>query len=165
MAATSLGGLDAEELAAAIRPLWEDAGPLVARLVGRPVASWEEHVALSEAEIGKMSNAERARLLNAHPRIGAPPAALASRSALSLGEQGGAAGAEPAVLAELDVLNDLYETKFGFPFVEWVAGRSRREMVTVLQRRLRGDGETELAAGCGALVAIARDRLARLSSR
>jgi OHCU decarboxylase len=147
-----------------MRPLWEEAGPLVNRLVGRPVAHWDEHIDLGEQEIAKMSRSERVALLAAHPRIGTPPAALATRSALSHGEQGGARGAEPEVLAALDALNERYEARFGFPFVEWVAGRSRRDMVDAIEARLAGDPEDELAAGCAALVAIARDRLRRLAA-
>lgn len=157
----SLGHLDRPQLAAALRPVWEDAGPLVDRLVGRPVTSWAASIDAAEVAIAAMPDTERAALLNAHPRIGAAPADLARRSTISLREQGGAA-ADPAVLRRLDSLNDRYEARFGFPFVEWVNGRSRADMIPVLEARLERDAPTELAAGCAALVAIARDRLRRL---
>jgi 2-oxo-4-hydroxy-4-carboxy--5-ureidoimidazoline (OHCU) decarboxylase len=64
-------------------------------------------------------------------------------------------------MARLDGLNDAYESRFGFPFVEWVAGRPKAAIVAVLEARLQRDRDTELAAGCEALLAIARDRLAR----
>jgi OHCU decarboxylase len=160
--ATTLGALTSAQLGPALRPLWEDAGPLVGRLVGRPVDTWEQLIDLAETEIATMGDAERAELLNAHPRIGASPASLAARSTLSHGEQGGTAGADPEVLARLDALNDRYQARFGFPFVEWVAGRSRRQMVGAIEARLGEDRDQELAAGCAALVAIARDRLSRL---
>jgi OHCU decarboxylase len=162
--ADHLKNLSRAELAAALRPLWEDAGPLAARLEGRPASSWEELIEMGEAEIAAMGDAERAELLAAHPRIGAPPDALAARSTQSLREQGGHAGADAGVLAELDALNQRYEDRFGFPFVEWVAGRSRRQMLPVIEARLQRDRDSELAAGCAALVAIARDRLARLTN-
>jgi 2-oxo-4-hydroxy-4-carboxy--5-ureidoimidazoline (OHCU) decarboxylase len=148
----------ARELAAAMRPLWEDAGPLVPLLVGVEVGSWAAHIDRAEQAIAAMDPATRAVLLRAHPRIGAPPVELARRSVTSLAEQGGAAE-EPAVLARLAAGNDAYEARFGFPFVEFVAGRSRRSIIAVLEDRLRRDRDTELAAGCEALVAIARDRL------
>jgi len=163
--ASTLASLAPAELALALRPLWEDAGPLVGRLVGRPVATWHELIDVAVGAIEVMGDAERAELLNAHPRIGAPPDALVRRSALSHREQGGAAGADPDVLAVLEVLNDRYEARFGFPFVEWVNGRSRQEMVTAIEARLGGDRQRELTAGCAALVAIARDRLSRLEPR
>jgi 2-oxo-4-hydroxy-4-carboxy--5-ureidoimidazoline (OHCU) decarboxylase len=158
----SLAALGRDELAAALRPLWEDAGPLVDRLAGRQFLSWQDLVDEAERQIGAMSVPERVALLAAHPRIGAPVVALAARSQISLAEQGGAAGAAPEVLAELDALNDRYEERFGFPFVAWVAGRSRREMTVVIEDRLGHDRATELAAGCAALVAIARDRLSTI---
>jgi 2-oxo-4-hydroxy-4-carboxy--5-ureidoimidazoline (OHCU) decarboxylase len=162
--APGLGALDRTALAAAMRPLWEDAGPLVDRLVGRQVTTWEEHVSAAEAEIDAMDDATRAELLGAHPRIGADPAALAARSPQSWSEQGGASATDPATLAALEAANDIYEERFGFAFVHWVAGRSKAEMLAVLRSRLERDRATELDAGCAALVAIARDRLARIRS-
>jgi 2-oxo-4-hydroxy-4-carboxy--5-ureidoimidazoline (OHCU) decarboxylase len=161
---TALAGLDRAGLAAALRPLWEDAGPLADRLVGRPAASWDDHLSVAEAEIAAMDAATQADLLRAHPRIGADPAVLAARSLLSFREQGGAASADPAILARLEELNDRYETTFGFPFVEWVAGRPKAVIAGVLEQRLIRSPDEERRAGCEALVAIARDRLQRLRS-
>lgn len=159
-----LGRLDPGALAAALRPLWEDAGPLVAALTGVDVASWDEHLDAAEAAVAAMDDTTRAALLAAHPRIGAAPADLAARSRASHREQGGDAAVDPATTAALDELNDRYERRFGFPFVEWVAGRPRAALVAVLTARLARDRATELDAGCAALVAIARDRLAHLRS-
>ncbi len=164
VAASTLGSLDSEALAAAIRPLWEDASPLVEHLVGRPVSSWGEHLDRAEAAIATMDDASRAVLLQAHPRIGAPPAELARRSVLSYREQSGATAAASGTAAVLDARNDEYEARFGFPFVEWVAGRPKDAIVAVIDRRIERDRRTELDAGCAALVAIARDRLSRLSA-
>lgn len=160
---STLATLDAERLAAAMRPLWEDAGPLAERLVGVEVASWDEHIERAAAAIAAMDDQTRAALLRAHPRIGTPPAELARRSATSLAEQG-RAGEDPAAIARLAVLNDAYEARFGFPFVEWVKGRSRADMIEVLEARSGRDRATELGAGCAALIAIARDRLCRLQA-
>jgi 2-oxo-4-hydroxy-4-carboxy-5-ureidoimidazoline decarboxylase len=160
--AVALGDLDCDELLSALRPLWEDAGPLADALLGRHVESWDEAVDAAEAAIGAMSDATRAELLRAHPRIGANAAELARRSAASWSEQGGDTATPEAVAQRLGELNDAYEAHFGFPFVEWVAGRSKAEMIPVLEARLGRDRATELSAGTAALVAIARDRLARL---
>ncbi len=164
VAATDLGGLDRAGLAAAMRPLWEDAGPLADRLVGRQVRTWEEHVDRAEAAIAEMDDVTRVALLGAHPRLGTDPVTLAARSRTSWAEQGGATPVDEVTRAALDARNEEYERRFGFPFVEWVAGRSRAEMVTVIDARLRRDRDCELDAGCAALVAVARDRLARIRS-
>jgi 2-oxo-4-hydroxy-4-carboxy--5-ureidoimidazoline (OHCU) decarboxylase len=156
--------LGPDELAVALRPLFEDAGPLVAYLEGRYFSSWEAVLAATREAISSMDDQERAALLSAHPRIGAPAATLAKRSQLSWAEQGGdRAGAGP-VPVRLGELNDLYEQRFGFPFLEWVAGRPLSAIVPVLERRLGRGRTTELTAGCAALVDIATDRLARLRS-
>jgi 2-oxo-4-hydroxy-4-carboxy--5-ureidoimidazoline (OHCU) decarboxylase len=162
--ATTLGRLDRPALARAMRPLWEDAGPLVDRLVGVEVTTWEDHVRRAEAEIAGMDEATRAALLGAHPRIGADPGALAALSPQSWAEQGGDAATDADALSTLEARNDEYEARFGFPFVEWVAGRSKAEMIPVIEVRLKHERADELEAGCAALVAIARDRLARIRS-
>jgi 2-oxo-4-hydroxy-4-carboxy--5-ureidoimidazoline (OHCU) decarboxylase len=162
--AGALGSLDPSSLAAALRPLWEDAGPLAERLVGRPVTTWCEHLTMAEAEIWAMDPATQAALLRAHPRIGADPTTLARRGTRSFVEQGGDRATDPAVLARLDELNSAYEDAYGFPFVEWVAGRPKEAIVSVLEQRSTRPLDVERRAGCQALVDIARDRLHQLRS-
>lgn len=109
-----------------------------------------------------MDQPTRADLLRAHPRIGDDPAALAGRSPLSYQEQGANQSRVPETTAILAALNDRYEARFGFPFVEWVAGRPPEAIVEVLERRLARHRSVQMEAGCIALVAIAQDRLRRL---
>jgi 2-oxo-4-hydroxy-4-carboxy--5-ureidoimidazoline (OHCU) decarboxylase len=104
-----------------------------------------------------MSEPERIAVLDAHPRIGADPASL---SILSRREQGGDA-ADAATLRELAQLNDAYEKKFGFRFVIFVAGRTKREIVPLLRARLANTREAELMAGLDEFLAISLDRLER----
>ena len=92
--------------------------------------------------------------LAAHPQIGAKH--LSARSA---GEQG--AHADPAVETELAYLNQVYEEKFGFRFVVFVAGRPKDQILEVLRLRLEHDREEELRTAAQELVAIARDRWER----
>ena len=90
---------------------------------------------------------DKAAALAAHPRIGEPSP-----------EQ---RGEDPAVLAELAYLNQVYEEKFGFRFVVFVNRRSRAELLPILQERLSRTREEELETGLRELVAIARDRWAK----
>jgi 2-oxo-4-hydroxy-4-carboxy--5-ureidoimidazoline (OHCU) decarboxylase len=108
---------------------------------------------LGEADevIAQLDDREKVAALNAHPAIGARN--LSERSAT---EQG--AGGHPAVLTELSYLNQVYEEKFGFRFVIFVDGRSKSEILEVLQQRLERTREEELETGLRELVAIARDR-------
>jgi hypothetical protein len=94
--------------------------------------------------IASLTEDERAAALAAHPRIGEPSP-----------EQ---RGEDPAVLAELAYLNQVYEEKFGFRFVIFVDRRSRAELLPVLQERLGRTREEELETGLEELVRIAEDR-------
>ncbi|HEU4942373.1 MAG TPA: 2-oxo-4-hydroxy-4-carboxy-5-ureidoimidazoline decarboxylase [Gaiellaceae bacterium] len=100
-----------------------------------------EEVALS------LDERDQAAALAQHPRIGEP----------SPEQRGG----DPAIITELAYLNQVYEEKFGFRFVVFVAGRSRAELLSVLRERLERTREEELETGMRELVAIARDRWQR----
>jgi len=129
--------------------------PLLAERVGEgggPAAV----IARARAAIQQMSEAERIAVLNAHPRIGAA-AGLSARSAAE--QSAGATDRE--TMRTLELLNAEYERTFGFRFVVFVDGRSRAEIVPVLQARLRRPRRDELATGIEEFLAIARDRLER----
>jgi 2-oxo-4-hydroxy-4-carboxy--5-ureidoimidazoline (OHCU) decarboxylase len=112
-------------------------------------------VARARSILDSMSDAERVAVLNAHPRIGA----TSGLSARSAAEQGGET--DPTTLRALELLNAEYERTFGFRFVVFVHGRSRAELVPVLQARLRRTRREELATGIEEFLAIARDRMER----
>ena len=123
------------------------------RLVER-LAELDDPLSRAEDVVATLSYDDKLEALNAHPAIGSKK--LSSRSAA---EQG--ADADPAVLAELERLNQAYEEKFGFRFVVFVAGRPKAEILEVLRSRIaRSEGE-ELDTGCQELIAIARDRWTR----
>jgi len=141
-----------KELAA----IFERAPSLAERVRGSDPASI---VASARSEIAQMPEPERIAVLNAHPRIGADPASL---SALSRREQSG--DADVATLRELAAMNDAYERRFGFRFVVFVAGRSKAQILPVMRDRLWRSRGDELATGIEEFLAIARDRLERITS-
>jgi len=106
---------------------------------------------VAEQVAAELSEAEKLEALNAHPAIGARN--LSPRSAA---EQG--AEADAATLTELAYLNQVYEEKFGFRFVVFVARRPKAELVPVMHERLERTREEELETAMSELVAIARDR-------
>ena len=121
--------------AAAVAPLFEGArGSSVGwRWPGRS-DRLEALFARARAIAHAMPLDEQLELIDAHPRLGAPPATV---SALSFVEQGydrdaAARAAEAAerngrVAAELERLNAAYEARFGFRYCVFVAGgRARR---------------------------------------
>ena len=115
------------------------------------LAQREDPLENASEAIAELDEAEKLEVLNAHPAIGATH--LSERSAA---EQG--VNADPAVMTELAYLNQVYEEKFGFRFVVFVAGRPKVEILEVLQERLERTREEELETGLEELVAIARDR-------
>ena len=145
--------VDAPEL----QRVFERAPALVDRLAAEaPFGSADAVIARADALLAAMTERDRIAVLDAHPRIGADRRAL---SADSLREQG--SDEDSAVLRELAELNDDYERRFGFRFVVFVAGRSKAEIVPVLERRLERSREEELATGIAEFLAVARDRLTR----
>ena len=144
----------------ALRLLFEAAEPLANALETRkPYASYDDLLDQAETVLAELPEPEVIEVLNAHPRIGQRPA-----SQISFREQGyNREPDDPAVLDELARLNQAYELQFGFRFVVFVNGRSKAEIVPVLQGRLRQPREDELAAARQAIIAIARDRLKSLA--
>lgn len=138
--------LSADELA----ELFEGRTQLVERL-----AELDDPLSRAEEVLVTISHKDKVDALNAHPAVGQRKG-LSPRSAA---EQG--ADADPAVLAELVHLNQVYEQKFGFRFVVFVAGRQKTEILDVLRARIVRTKEDELDTGCRELIAIARDRWTR----
>ena len=111
-------------------------------------------------------------LVDAHPRLGAPPSSV---SAMSFREQGydrqatakladEAARERDRVAAELDRLNHEYEARFGFRYCVFVAGRSRADLLPDMVAALEGERVKELHRALDAVVDIAADRHRKASS-
>jgi 2-oxo-4-hydroxy-4-carboxy-5-ureidoimidazoline decarboxylase len=138
--------LSVEELA----ELFEARTTLVERL-----AELDDPLGRADEVLSQLSDEEKIEALAAHPAIG-QPTGLSPRSAEEQGTD-----SDPAVLSDLAYLNQVYEEKFGFRFVVFVAGRQKAEILEVLRGRIANTREEELDTGCRELVAIARDRWTR----
>lgn len=162
-APSGLGELTPDELATSLQPLWEGLAPwLAVRIAGRTFATWAQVIDACAIELASATDDELAALVALHPRLGGDRDALHRRSSTSFAEQAAGGGPSAEVLAAIAERNETYERRFGFPFVVWVAGRPLADIVAVFDERLGRDQQTELGAARHALVAIARDRLARL---
>lgn len=153
-----------EAFEALVAPLFEAAPGFIRRLRDRrPYGSWEALFRDADKIALRLPAAERIELIDAHPRIGAPPGSV---SALSFVEQGydqetasASAEAERARIgAELERLNAAYETRFGFRYVIFVAGRPRAQIVPLMEAALEADATAEEQRALLDVVAIARDR-------
>ena len=109
-----------------------------------------------------MPEAEQVELIDAHPRLGAPPGTV---SAMSYVEQGYDRGTGTVdVAAELERLNDAYEARHGFRYCVFVAGRSREALLPDMAAAIEADRTSELHRPLDAVVDIAIDRHAKLST-
>jgi 2-oxo-4-hydroxy-4-carboxy-5-ureidoimidazoline decarboxylase len=148
----------AEAFEAAVAPLFEGAPRFLARLAGaRPFESAAAMFERAREIAHSMPQDEQVELIDAHPRLGAPPASV---SAASFREQG-YDRETAAAIEELAALNDTYEARFGFRFCVFVAGRSRPELVPLLRAALDADPAAERQRAVRDIIAIARDRFRR----
>ena len=120
------------------------------------LAETEDPLGRADEVVARLDETDKIEALAAHPAIG-QRTGLSERSAAEQGTD-----TDPAVLSELAYLNQVYEEKFGFRFVVFVAGRSKAEILEVLRERLANTRERELDTGCRELVAIAKDRWTRI---
>jgi 2-oxo-4-hydroxy-4-carboxy--5-ureidoimidazoline (OHCU) decarboxylase len=117
-----------------------------------------------------MPEPEQIELIDAHPRLGAAPGTVSRLSYVEQGYDrdastaGDGAGTAVDVAAELARRNDAYEARFGFRYCVFVAGRSREELLPGMAEALRADRERELHRALDAVVDIAIDRHAKLST-
>lgn len=159
--------LASADFRALVAPLFEQAPRFIDRLAdGRPYGSWE---ALFEGALAialAMPRDDQLELIDAHPRIGAPPGSVSAHSFVEQGydreaAETAAAAEAQRVAAELARLNAAYEARFGFRFVVFVAGRPRSAIVPLLEAALVADPDAERERALRDVVAIARDRAAR----
>lgn len=164
IAPLSLAGLDAlgaATFASRLAPLFEGAPRFLARLAAaRPYDSWADLFARARDIARAMPEAEQLELVDAHPRLGAPRERVSS---LSFREQGyDRAPAQPAgddpVAGALARLNDAYESRFGFRYCVFVAGRPHAELLPAFETALSADRDAELHRALDAVVDIAAAR-------
>jgi 2-oxo-4-hydroxy-4-carboxy--5-ureidoimidazoline (OHCU) decarboxylase len=181
-----LDSLPAAGFVEAVAHLFEGAPGFLGRLaIDRPYGSWWNLLERARIIAHAMPEPEQLELLNAHPRLGAPPEAVSEHS---FREQGydrdpggppapgedrtrpawgsaastGAAPIQPAGTPEGDTtrarlarLNDAYEDWFGFRYCVFVAGHPLETLIPELEAALVRPREQELHRGIDAVVDIA----------
>ena len=169
----ALDSVPPREFVAALRPLFEGAPGFLWRLAAaRPFGSAEPLFRKARQVAHNMPEPLQVELIDAHPRLGAPPSSV---SALSFREQGydheaaenlasEAAREREAVAQALDRLNRDYEARFGFRYCVFVAGRSRAALIPGFETALAQERDDELHRALDAVIDIARDRAASLAA-
>ncbi len=169
----------ADAFAARMGPLFEGAPRFLSRLAAaRPFGSWTALFDGARRLAHEMAEPEQVQFVDAHPRLGAPPANV---SKLSFVEQGydrdgpaaaatqteaaaGSAAERARVAAEIERLNDAYEARFGFRYCVFVAGRPRAALLPGMTAALEADRAAELERALDAVIDIAADRYATLTA-
>ena len=123
-----------------------------------PFESLDELLAVAGAEASPLSPDEIDEAIAHHPRIGERPVGAGTSQEMSRSEQ----GASTEFAEEIAAGNAAYEQRFGRVFIIRAAGRSRREILHELTRRLQLDDAIEIQIVGEQLRDIALLRLEKL---
>lgn len=160
---SALNALDAAAFEAHLGHVCEHA-PWVARRAAarRPFATRHDVHAALLAVIAEASEAEQLGLLRNHPELAGKAAIAGDLTADSKKEQAGAGldRLTPAEYERFHELNRAYTTKFGFPFILAVKGRTRHEILASFAARLDNDRDTEFRTALDQVGRIIGFRLA-----
>ena len=128
----------------------------------RPFASAEDMVAAFQAVTREAPEADRLRLIRAHPDL-AGRAAIAGELAEASRKEQAAAGLDlltPDEFARFSELNSLYRARFGIPFIFAVKGASKHQILDSFAARLDNDRTTEHANALDQVCRIVAFRIA-----
>jgi 2-oxo-4-hydroxy-4-carboxy--5-ureidoimidazoline (OHCU) decarboxylase len=151
----------------ALAPLFEGAPRFLARLAAaRPFGSFDRLFERARTITDEMPEDEQIELVDAHPRLGAPPGSVSAHSFVEQGfDQEVDADAATRERGRIDLrlaaLNDAYEARFGFRYCVFVAGRSREELIPEMEAALERDRHEELRRALRDVVTIAEARHGR----
>src|SRR5574340_700995 len=113
------------------------------------------------AAAAKGTDAQKRALLAAHPDLAGKLAIAKELTADSTSEQA-SAGLDrltPDELAKIATLNDAYRTRFGFPFIMAVKGKSKSDILAAFERRLANDADAETRTALAEIDRIAALRI------
>ena len=162
---TALSAADRAPFVAALGGVFEHS-PWIAEAAwdARPFASVDALREAMLAVLDRASEEQKLALIRAHPELGGKEAAAGTLTVDSKGEQASAGldRCSAEELRELRAGNLAYREKFGFPFVMAVKGRSRREILDAMAKRLANPRDVEFRASLDQIGRIARLRLAAL---
>ncbi|RHZ68899.1 hypothetical protein Glove_292g67 [Diversispora epigaea] len=172
---------DYDTFKSSINILFEPSPPLAIILYNfRPFESYTSLISTATKKIfenGSLTYKQKLEIINAHPRLGENKKNL---STMSLKEQGYSKTSSnelneevnkktsndlsEVVNKKLRELNEEYEQKYGFKFVVFVNGRTREEIIPILEEKIKnGNKEDELNRGLEDMMKIAFDRLKKLN--
>jgi 2-oxo-4-hydroxy-4-carboxy-5-ureidoimidazoline decarboxylase len=129
-----------------------------------PYSSLDQLLEAAGAAATPLSADEVDQALADHPRIGEKAKGHGAAQNFSKAEQASSASDDPDLAAALADRNRAYEDKFGRVFLIRAAGRTRREILGELNRRLELAPDVEIAVVGSELREIALLRIPQLFS-
>ena len=141
-----------------------------ALVAGRPYPNVATLLAVSDAAVAELSEADLREAMAGHPRIGdrrvvagaGRGAGNAEPADWSGQEQAGVSGADDDILRALVDGNAAYEQRFGHLYLACATGRDAAELLALLHSRLGNDRETEWGVVASELAKINQIRLRKL---
>ena len=125
-----------------------------------PVPSVRDLFASADRALAALGEADWLEAFASHPRLGESRAkAPGSAPEWSRAEQSGLAGAGAKAMERLRTANLAYEERFGFVFLAFASGRGPGELLELLEERLAGERDTELATASREQARITRHRI------
>jgi len=110
-----------------------------------PFESLESLIAYAGTAATPLATSEIDEAIAHHPRIGEKPVGQGASQDFSRREQSAADASDADLAAAIAAGNAAYEKRFGRVFIIRAAGRSRAEILSELDRRLKLDDAFELA--------------------
>ncbi len=113
------------------------------------------------AAAAKATDTEKQRLILAHPDLAGKLALAGTLTTESTAEQTSARldRLTPDELAKFTTLNEAYRSRFGFPFIMAVKGKSKAEILAAFERRLANDRDGEVRTALAEIDRIAAFRI------
>jgi len=162
MTLAELNSADQSAFTATLGPLFEHSPWVAAETWDkRPFRDTDAlHAALCATMLGA-SRERQLTLIRAHPDLAGRLARQRQLTAESTREQAGAGldRLTEAELAEFTALNELYQARFGFPFIICARLNAKAAILAAMQARVESSSDAEFAIALGEIEKIAWLRL------
>ena len=130
-----------------------------------PVEDLVELVEAAEEKWDELTEEDWKEAFDHHPKIGdvnSLKEKFADTAKWASGEQSGVNAADDDTLQQLAKDNEAYQKKYGFIFIVCATGKSAKEMLDILQTRLKNSEEEEIEIAAGEQLKITILRLEKL---
>ena len=163
---SSLHQLDERALAATLETACASQTWIAQMIAGGRFKDDEDVIARAAQVSQELSEADWLEAFAAHPRIGnvdSLRAKYANTKQIAGSEQSGVDDTDEGTLRRLSTANDEYFDKFGFIFIVCATGKTAKEMLAILERRLPLSRKDELANAAAEQTKITEIRLRKLN--